>query len=88
MDFYEIETAFGGIREGGCEVTRRRSACAISKFRAAEISVYCWLRKLGQFGAVAVDNEASAKRNGISAPPVMLHCDSRRRRSKKIKELP
>ena len=63
MDFYEIETAFGGIREGGCEVTRTRPDSAISKFRAAEISVYGWLRKLGQFWAVGVDNGTSKKKS-------------------------
>ncbi len=63
MDFYEIETAFGGIRERGSEVTHRRPDCGISKFRAAEISVYCWLRKLGQFRAVAVDNGTSKKKS-------------------------
>ena len=30
MDFYEIETAFGGIRERGSEVTHRRPDCGIS----------------------------------------------------------
>ena len=50
MDFYEIENAFGRARQDVPADPHPASDVAISKFRSAEISVYGWLRKLGQLG--------------------------------------
>jgi len=50
MDFYEIENAFGRTRPDVREDAVTAPDDAVSKFRSAEISVYGWLRKLGQLG--------------------------------------
>ena len=63
MDFYEIENAFGRTRPDVRADAATASDDAVSKFRSAEISVYGWLRKLGQFWAVGVDNGTSKKKS-------------------------